>query len=367
MSKGFRVGVILLTLICVILFSVLGVATAKKVSDLPFGNEVEIDELDKTGDQVGMVNILVLGVDLEGYRSDTIMLFSYDGYSNRVNVISIPRDTRIMVNGHYQKINSAIGVGYQNVRNGIDNEPEEELIRQVKELTGLPINYFLTVDFSGFIDVINALGGVDFNVPYDMNYDDPVQNLHIHLKAGQQHLDGKGAHDFVRFRQNNDHSAPGEYVMGDVGRIHWQQEFVKELIRQKTKPQYLSKITEVYDVVAENLRTNFKMQDLLKYIDAIQEMNINQIETYQLPGEAAYLPDENENYISWYICDDRKTLELVHDVFLPKSAEEFAKEQAEVGKNNEPEPQTQNNEQNKNKQSGNSNKSENKKVSVNFD
>ena len=334
MDKGFRIIVIILTLICVLCFSIFGVTAAKIITELPLGDEVTSDELDQTGEQVGMVNILVLGVDQDGYRSDTIMLFSYDGYSNRINVISIPRDTRVKINGYYQKINSAIGTGHQNVRNGIDNEPEEELIRQVKKLTGLPINYFLTVDFSGFIDVIDALGGVDFNVPYNMNYDDPVQKLHIHLKAGQQHLDGKAAHDFVRFRQNNDHSAPGEYVRGDVGRIHWQQEFVKELLRQKTKPQYISKITSLYDVVAENLRTNFKMQDLVKYVDAIQDMDITQIGTYQLPGEAAYLPDENENYISWYLCDEKKTLDLIHDVFLPKSAADFAKEKAETDKEN---------------------------------
>ena len=81
----------------------------------------------------------------------------------------------------------------------------------------MPVHYFITIDFDGFMDVIEAVDGVEFNVPYDMDYDDPVQGLHIHLKAGQQHLTGQLAHDFVRFRHNNDGSAPGEYVMGDEG------------------------------------------------------------------------------------------------------------------------------------------------------
>lgn len=323
MSKKFRTTTIILTLICVISFTVFGVFAAKKVSELPFGSNIEIEGLDKTDETVGMINVLLLGVDKDGTRSDTMMLLSYDGYSNRVNVLSFPRDTMVKSGGYYQKLNGAMGVGLQNVKKGKDKEPEEEIIRQVKDLTGLPINYFVTIDFDGFKEVVDALGGVDFNVPYNMNYDDPVQDLHIHLQAGQQHLDGQKAHDFVRFRQNNDHTAPGEYVHGDIGRIYWQQEFVKEFIKQKLKPQFLAKVTDVFDVIEKNVRTNYTMQDLLKHIEVLEDIKLEEIESYQLPGEARYIDD-----LWWYVYDDDKTVELVSEVFMPRLPEEINEDNA---------------------------------------
>ncbi len=323
MSKRFKIIAMVLTCLLVVCSTMFGVLAAKKISSMPLGSQVSLEGLDKESSQVGMINFLVIGVDEEGLRSDTIMLFSYDGYSNRVNILSLPRDTQITLSGYKQKLNAAMGVGIQNVKNGKDKEPEEELIRQVKKLTGLPINYFLTVDFDGFMEVIEALGGVEFNVPYDMDYDDPVQGLHIHLKKGQQHLNGQQAHDFVRFRHNNDWSAPGEYVMGDEGRIYWQQKFIKELLLQKAKPQYFSKITEVFDVISRNVRTNYTLQDLLKHIDVLQKINVDEIGSYKLPGESAYVDE-----LWWYIHDEEETARLIDDVFLPRSAEEWNAEKA---------------------------------------
>ena len=329
MTKAFKINTLILTGVLVVIFTMLGVVSAKKISSLPFGEEVTMAALDDESERVGLINFLVIGIDEDGLRSDTIMLFSYDGYSNRVNILSLPRDTRIKLNGYNQKLNAAIGVGIQNVQSGKDKEKEEELIRQVKVLTGLPVNYFVTIDFDGFIEIIDTLGGIDFNVPYNMNYDDPVQNLHIHLNAGMQHLDGQAAHDFVRFRHNNGGSAPGEYVMGDEGRIYWQQEFIKELFRQKAKPQYFAKITEVFEVISKNVRTNYTMQDLLKHIDILQNIKVEEIGSYELPGGTEYEDYGNGNGIWWYIYDGEETDELVREVFLPRSAEQWAAEQAE--------------------------------------
>lgn len=316
-----------ITLVCVgllvVSFTMLGVMAAKAVSDMPFGSQVSIGSLDAEDQQVGMINFLFIGIDADGTRSDTIMLLSYDGYSNRVNILSFPRDTQVEMNGYKQKLNAAVGVGLYKVKDGKDQAQEEELIRQVKQMSGLPIHYFVTVDFKGFKEIIDALGGVEFNVPYNMNYDDPVQNLHIHLKKGQQHLDGQMAHDFVRFRHNNDGSAPGEYVRGDEGRIYWQQRFVRALIAQKLKPQYLAKITDLFDVIVDNVRTNYTLQDLLLHIDALQSIDVEGMESYQLPGESFY-----ENGVSWYGYDAEATGELIREVFLPRSREQWEAEQA---------------------------------------
>ncbi|MBO5364716.1 MAG: LCP family protein [Clostridia bacterium] len=324
MTKLAKRITLLLLGICLISSTVLGVLAAKKISEMPFGEQVNIGELDKENDQVGMINFLLIGIDADGTRSDTNMLLSYDGYSDRVNILSFPRDTKVLMNGHSQKLNAAMGVGLAKAKADMDDAPEEELIRQVKSLSGLPVHYFVTVDFDGFKEIIDVLGGVEFNIPYNMNYDDPVQNLHIHLKKGQQHLDGQMAHDFVRFRQNNGGSAPGEYVMGDEGRIYWQQRFLKALIAQKARPEYFDKLTDIFDVIVKHVRTNYTMQDLLKHVDVIQNLNVNDIESYQLPGDAVY-----ENGVAWYVQDEAATDQLIHDVFLPRSREQWEKEQAE--------------------------------------
>ena len=323
MSKPFQITAAILICMLVVLSTMLGVFAAKQIASLPLGTAITVESLDKEDGSVGMINFLVLGVDEDQTRSDTIMLFCYDGYSNRVNVLSFPRDTMVETGGYRQKLNAAMGVGIQRVKSGKDKEQEEEVIRQIKTMTGLPIHYFLTVNFKGFKEIIDALGGVDFNVPYNMNYDDPVQNLHIHLEAGPQHLDGQAAHDFVRFRHNNNGSAPGEYVMGDEGRIYWQQRFMKELIRQKATPQLFTKITDVFEVVNKNVRTNYTLQDLLKHIDILQQIDVTRIGTHKLPGEAQYVGG-----VSWYIQDEEETAKLIREVFLPRSAEEWAAQQA---------------------------------------
>ena len=151
-----------------------------------------------------------------------------------------------------------------------------------------------------------------------MDYDDPTQNLHIHLKAGQQHLDGKKAHDFVRFRHNNDGTAPGEYVLGDEGREYWQQQFLKELVRQKCKAQYISSIDDLFKVVKNNVRTNYTMRDLVNHLEFVQRIDFDEISSYQLPGQAEYIEPA-----WWYKCDKEATKELIDEVFLPMSDEEW--------------------------------------------
>ncbi|MEE1013995.1 MAG: LCP family protein [Clostridia bacterium] len=325
MSKSFKIMALILTCVFVAASAMFGVWAAKLITSVPLGTNVTMESLDAEDSNVGMVNFLLIGVDEDGTRSDTIMLFCYDGYSNRVNILSFPRDTIVETGGYKQKLNAAMGVGIQKVKNGTDQEPEEELIRLIKKMSGLPIHYSLTVNFDGFIEIIDALGGVDFNVPYNMNYDDPAQNLHIHLRSGQQHLDGQAAHDFVRFRHNNDGSAPGEYVMGDEGRIHWQQEFMKELYRQKVNAQLFANLNEIFEIISKNVKTNYTMQDLLKHISILQNIDISAMGSYQLPGGSQYI-----NGVWWYVQNEQETQKLVQEVFLPRSAEEWAAQQARM-------------------------------------
>lgn len=321
MNRVFKFVVIMFTVIAVVFSTMFGVIAAKKVTEISVGNVISMDSLEKDETVDGLVNILLIGVDEGGFRSDTIMLVSIDGYSNRLNFLSIPRDTKVKVKGYSTcKINALIGLGRQAEKNGKLKEPEELLINTVKDITGLPIHYFLLIDFDGFKDLINSVDGVDFNVPYEMNYDDPVQNLHIHLKPGQQHLDGQAAHDFVRFRHNNNGTAPGEYVMGDEGREYWQQEFLKELFRQKFNAKYIGKLDDLFRVAQSRVRTNYTMKDLLVHLGLIKKVEPSSIGSYQLPGQSEY-----ENDVWWYIQNKEKTNKLVKEIFMPISLEEWEK------------------------------------------
>ncbi len=348
MTKRFKVIAILIAIVLTAVSCYGGVFAARMIDSLEIGTVTQYDSLDAVDENVGMVNVLVIGVDVDGVRSDTIMLVSLDDYSDRVSILSIPRDTRVVINGTYQKINATMAFAeaadtsrvIEDKHDESEATPvpklsdrewltlpsklsttegyEDSLIEKVKSITGLPVNYFVTVDFSGFMDLIAAVDGVDFNVPYDMDYDDPVQGLHIHLEAGPQHLDAQHAHDFVRFRHNNDGSAPGEYVMGDEGRIYWQQQFIKELIRQKLNPTYLAKLGDILEVFENNVRTNLTMTDVIKNLNALDDIDLGDITAYQLPGDAEYIDS-----VWYYIQDVPETQELVDEVFRPQSREEW--------------------------------------------
>ena len=252
----------------------------------------------------GKVNILLLGVDGEGVRADTIMVVSADNVNKSIKLLSIPRDTRVTLNtGKRIKINSCLGF----------ESRESMMIGAIRAITGMPIHHYCEIDFDGFIEIIDILGGVDYNVPYDMDYDDDIQNLHIHLKAGPQHLDGKDAHDFVRFRHNNksaDVYAPGEYQMGDIGRISAQQKFIKELFRQKMQPQYLLEIADLLDAGYKYVKTDFSIPTALQLISIVKSTETTDVEAHILPGEGQYI-----NNVSYYLYSPGDTRELIRTEF----------------------------------------------------
>ncbi len=308
-SKKGKIIISLISVCCLVFATVGGVISAKLLASFSFGENITLNSLDEQSD-VGIVNILLLGVDEGGMRSDTIMLASLNGRTGRLSVLSIPRDTRVLIGRYYQKINAAVGIGHQEVRKGNLSEPEELTVQKVKLLTGLPVHYFMSVNFDGFMEIIDALGGVEFDVPFRMKYDDPVQNLHIDLQPGLQVLDGKKSHDFVRFRKGNP-GFPG-YAMGDLGRIEAQQAFIRALISQKVNAKYLLKADDIFEVVKRNVRTNYTAKDLIKHLGSIGKISADTMKMYQLPGASQTIGGA-----SYFICDNAKTEELVNTVFRP--------------------------------------------------
>ncbi|MBA1337218.1 MAG: Cell envelope-associated transcriptional attenuator LytR-CpsA-Psr, subfamily M [Firmicutes bacterium] len=216
------------------------------------------------------INLLILGLDGDGTRADVILLANYKPGKNSVNILSITRDTKVVVNGKTTKINALVGMG-----------GEKLIISKVEDITGLPVNYYLTMDFVGFRKIIDGLGGVEIDVPFDMHYDDPAQNLHIHLNKGRQVLDGKKAEQFVRYRKGNI-SGQG-YRDGDLGRIEAQQLFIRELVKQKFNLKYISKIDDIYAVLKEHTKTNIQLADIMYYLKNFN-IKIDEIKTWTIPG-----------------------------------------------------------------------------------
>ncbi|MBQ3110643.1 MAG: LCP family protein [Clostridia bacterium] len=231
-------------------------------------------------------NILVLGVDVEAKLTDVMMLCQIDPVDHQVNMLSIPRDTRIKLSDRNMKINSSFSHG------GV-----EQVITCVKELTGLPVHHYFLIDTDAFRDTIDALGGVYFTVPRKMDYEDPLQNLYIHLERGYQLLDGDKAEQLVRFRR---------YTNGDIDRIKVQQDFIKELIEQKLTAAYILKIPEVYSIVEKNSSTDMTRREMIdagKQLLAVKDSE--KFKSFTVPGEGQYIGE-----VSYYVPykDDLKTL-----------------------------------------------------------
>ena len=226
------------------------------------GGGTDIAELDKAQPN-SRQNIVVFGTDDSGLRSDTIMLFSISEKEENINVISIPRDLKVKIGGGFQKINTALAIGKENLA-----------VQTVKDVTGVPVHDYITVNFRAVKDVINALGGVDFYVPQNMHYEDPYQDLYIHLNKGQQHLDGNKALQLLRFRS---------YPMADIQRTEVQRDFIQEVIDQKLTVANVGKIPEIYDAVSKNIRSSMSLAELTGYASTIMGMKELKFNSFPCP------------------------------------------------------------------------------------
>lgn len=244
----------------------------------------------------GRINILLLATDKGGLLTDTIMLASVDTKRELINVMSVPRDTRVTLgNSRNNKINSV----YAHAKEG---QRVDAVIKKLNELTGLPINYYAVIHPDGFRNVIDILGGVYIDVPQRMKYSDPTQGLYIDLYPGYQLLDGDKAEQFTRFRS---------YPTGDLGRIEAQQLFITELFKQKFNGDLLLKADEIFNEIAENIETNFTMADIPVMLSAVKVFGTNAVRTFEMPNTPQYI-----NGVSYVICDVEATKQLILKEFL---------------------------------------------------
>ena len=236
--------------------------------------------------------------------TDTIMIAEYDPQEQQASILSIPRDTFIGYDKTkataWDKINAVYQTGPENV------------LKEINELTGLDIKYYLKVDTKAFKVLVDEIGGVTFDVPIDMKYDDNRQNLHINLKAGEQLLDGDKAEQLVRFRHNNDGTTyPAEYGMEDEGRMRTQREFLTALAKQTLKVENIFKINDFIDIANEYVETNIDFDVAKDYVPYIVEFNMEELKTGQVPGKS-----ELTNGVWVYMADQLELNEMIDDLFI---------------------------------------------------
>ena len=282
---------------------------AKQVAMVVTGQtQADIENLDP-------IYCLVLGVSTDEGLSltDTIILCAYYPRTQQASMLSIPRDTFVgkseATAGGYDKINAQ----YQAY--GI-----EGTMNSVEKLTGLDINNYVIIKNEGLIELVDAIGGVEFDVPINMDYDDNKQNLHIHLKKGYQKLNGSQAEGLVRFRHNNDGTSyPTEYGDNDIGRMRTQREFITETIKQTLSFGNVTKINELIEIAFNNIETNLEMNYILKYSPAAVEFDVSAIQTAYLPGAPANFGSPQK--LSFYRANKKETQEIIQELFTFKQQE----------------------------------------------
>lgn len=213
------------------------------------GEDAQVPDLSAhTARKPNFYTILLSGVDDGNGGSDTNILLAVDAGEQRICGVSIPRDTKALINGKSRKINYAYNYG------GISL-----LASTVSEQLGIPVDFTITVDLRGFSDLVDAVGGVDFDIPIDMDYDDPTQDLSIHFTRGPRRLTGEEALKVVRFRQNNDGSG---YGTQDIGRMQTQQAFLKAAADQVLCLSNVDKLGQFVRIFQASVKTDLTLGNL---------------------------------------------------------------------------------------------------------
>ncbi|MBE6101803.1 MAG: LytR family transcriptional regulator [Selenomonas ruminantium] len=259
------------------------------------GNPTGDSALDVVSHPDEVKYVMIMGVDRradDAGRSDTLMVAAVDVDSSKAALLSIPRDTRVAIEGNgYDKINHAYAFGGHKLTQ-----------RTVENLLGVKIDHYILIDTKSFARIIDAIGGVDLNVEKRMYYEDPWDDnggLVIDLYPGEQHLDGDRAIQYVRYRD-------GE---GDIGRVGRQQKFVKAVLAQVISPDMLPRLPKLAEEVRKAVETDMSVTELLEFAGLMESVHKNGLAAQMVPGQPAFLQD-----ISYWIPDITDVREI-----LPKA------------------------------------------------
>jgi LCP family protein required for cell wall assembly len=262
-------------------------------------NWTEVELKDGSYRRIGNINVLVLGVDsVDGtHRADTIFVLGVNPAKSRVSMLSIPRDTRVLISGKARKINEILPRYGQSVLRSL-----------LEDLLSIQISRYVEVDFQGFINVIDAIGGVELDIEKPMHYDDNWGKVHIHFDPGKHRLDGRKALNFVRFRAD---------AAADLGRIKRQQQFIKVLLDTFMTPGSVVKLPQIISEAYEHVKTDFSLAELFTLVKGFESYQVR-FQNASLPGEARYI-----DKISYFLPYRDKAVEIGASHFSDLAAVEL--------------------------------------------
>lgn len=268
--------------------------------------------------------LAVFGVDEDGVRTDVIFVLNYNSETEKMRIISVPRDTKVEwtesqselvkslkgYNISTSKINEMTSYGsMDNIR--------ELTIAQIEDMLDIQIDNYVIVTLDAFKKIVDAIGGVEVDVPTlggkGLHYDDNYQDLHIHLDPGVQLLNGEEAEGLVRFRKG--------YAEGDVGRIKTQQLFLEAFAKKITSPSIIVKIPNIINTVMNTVSTDIKLSEVSSYLPYINSMSSENLTFNIVPGEAEYIDGK-----SYYIVDEEAIPKFLEEVFSDEQDKEVLKE-----------------------------------------
>lgn len=242
--------------------------------------------------------------------TDTLMVAKYAPKTGKAVLLSIPRDSFVGKNKDTATASDKINSKYQ--------ISPQKTIDAVNDLTGLNLKYYLTVDTKALRDLVDAIGGVDFDVPIDMDYDDSSQDLYIHVKKGMQKLNGEQAEWVVRFRHNNNGTTyPVEYGDNDLGRMRTQREFIMEVAKQTLKLGNITKINDILKIAEEEVETNIEWDTMMEYAPALLNIDTENMQTDSLPGVPEYC-----NGVALFLVNEKEAKQMVRQMFLDSESNE---------------------------------------------
>ena len=249
---------------------------------------------------------LIVGLN-EGTNANTIMVASYDGINKEANLVSIPRDSLINVNRGVRKLSGAYMTG--TLRGGGVAGGVAQMQREVMSIIGFVPDFYVIINYDAFHAIIDAVGGIEIDVPFHMRYDDPFQNLHIDIPPGTQLMDGETALHFARFRNSN----RGFRAINDYQRIENQQTVVNATLASLLRPANILRIPEFIDIFNENVHTNLTLGNMLWFASQLNEVRGSDVlSTYTAPTTGT------SGAPMWYeLLDGPGIVELVNRTINP--------------------------------------------------
>lgn len=283
----------------------------------------------KKDEVLPIFNILILGTS-QG-NTDTIMVAGYNPQTNEASILSIPRDTFIG-----KDINN--GGGGDKINAVYRTKGIEEMLKKASNIVGFEVKNYVVIDTKAVVNLVDKIGGVEFDVPINMNYHDITQKLSIELKAGKQKLNGKQAEGVLRFRHNDDGTTyPQSYGIEDRGRNRTQQAFIKEAMKQTIQLKNITKIFDIIDIVNQNVKTNVDVETMKRYATKAIDFEPSHIKTGIVPGK-------DIKTTAWFFEPNKKELEKTRfNLFVysddPRkikfNEEEYKQNDGSLGKENQ--------------------------------